>query len=314
MSRADLGPCTNGYTVISDARPKARVEKFHEIGQRLRAYRLGAGLASEEIAERLNVSRAAVYRIEAGEIVKIDTLGRLAEVLGTSLASLLGVGAEYYSNALSYFERMRQIEARADQVVAHFEPVSYLLTTPAYTNYLREMLLEALPRSPARNVHAVAEISHIIEVLEERKAAFRQRRLNVVSLVTVAEVERFMELGLIGRLDLPTRERARRRKAARAEMEHLAELMAEEAMGVQIALIEDSMPNVTFQIFRTPDRTYLGVSPFRLGEQPNIRLGIATVTEAEEPVALYDRLAQDLWQRGLKGGRAAKRLTELIRR
>jgi transcriptional regulator with XRE-family HTH domain len=300
--------------VISDAGPKARVEKFHEIGQRLRAYRLGAGLTSEEIAERLNVSRAAVYRIEAGEIVKIDTLGRLAEVLGTSLASLLGVGAEYYSNALSYFERMRQIEARADQVVAHFEPVSYLLTTPAYTKYLREMLLEALPRSQARNVQAVAEINHIIDVLEERKAAFRQRRLNVVSLVTVAEVERFMELGLIGRLDLPARERARRRAAARAEMEHLAGLMAEEGMGVQIALIEDSMPNVTFQLFRTPDRTYLGVSPFRLGEQPNIRLGIATVTEAEEPIALYDRLAQDLWQRGLKGRRAAKRLTELVRR
>ena len=49
-------------------------DRFAEIGERLRAYRTGRGLAADQVAERLGVSRAAIYRIEAGEIVKIETL------------------------------------------------------------------------------------------------------------------------------------------------------------------------------------------------------------------------------------------------
>ena len=48
----------------------ATSNRFTEIGERLRAYRMGRGLAAEQVAERLGVSRAAVYRIEAGEVVK----------------------------------------------------------------------------------------------------------------------------------------------------------------------------------------------------------------------------------------------------
>ncbi|MBU6508428.1 MAG: helix-turn-helix domain-containing protein, partial [Alphaproteobacteria bacterium] len=97
-----------------------------EIGRRLKAYRRGSGLKAEEIAHRLNISRSALYRMEAGEIVKIETLDTLAHVLNTSLASLLGVGVEYYPKAGAYFERMRQLEAAADQVIARFMPISFL--------------------------------------------------------------------------------------------------------------------------------------------------------------------------------------------
>lgn len=60
------------------------------IGERLKAYRIGASLQAEDVAEQLGVSRAVIYRIERGDIVKIETLDRLAQVLETSLASLLG--------------------------------------------------------------------------------------------------------------------------------------------------------------------------------------------------------------------------------
>jgi len=280
----------------------------------LKAYRLGAGLTSEEIAERLDISRAAVYRIEAGEIVKIDTLSRLADVLGTTLASLLGVGTEYYSSAVSYFERMRQLEDRSEQVVVHFSPASYLLMTPAYTGHLRRMLLETLPARTPRTARAVREIDDIITILSERRAAFLARRFSVVSLVSVAEVERFLELGLTGSLASSAKDRERWREAARVEIAHLATILANESMGVQVGVVEGSMPNFTFQLFRNADETHLGLSPFRLGEQPNVRLGIASVTSAPEPVALYDQLAQTLWNDSLKGARGAKRLRELIAR
>src|SRR5690606_844821 len=97
----------------------------------------------EDVAERLEVSRAVVYRMEKGEIVKIERLERLAHLLDTSLASLLGVEVEYYSNALGLFERMRQLEQKSDRIFAHFEPVSLLLTSDQYLEHMRSMLLEA---------------------------------------------------------------------------------------------------------------------------------------------------------------------------
>ena len=56
--------------------------RFTEIGQQLRAYRLESGLRAEEIAARLGVSRAALYRYEKGEVIKLDTIKRLIREAG----------------------------------------------------------------------------------------------------------------------------------------------------------------------------------------------------------------------------------------
>src|SRR5690554_5589731 len=113
---------------------------YASLGNRLRAYRVGAGLQAADVAQSLGVSRAVVYRMEKGEIVKIEMLERLAHLLNTSLASLIGVEIEYYSNAMGLFERMRQLEQRSDRIFAHFEPVSLLLTTDQYLEHMRSML------------------------------------------------------------------------------------------------------------------------------------------------------------------------------
>ena len=86
--------------------------RFTEIGQQLRAYRLESGLRAEEIAARLGVSRAALYRYEKGEVIKLDTIKRLAELLKISPLSLLGIGVEYYNRPIGYAERIRQVGNR----------------------------------------------------------------------------------------------------------------------------------------------------------------------------------------------------------
>jgi transcriptional regulator with XRE-family HTH domain len=63
--------------------------RFADIGQQLRAYRLESGLRAEEIAARLGVSRAALYRYEKGEVIKLDTIRRLAEIMYFSTIELL---------------------------------------------------------------------------------------------------------------------------------------------------------------------------------------------------------------------------------
>jgi transcriptional regulator with XRE-family HTH domain len=290
-------------------------DRFAEIGERLRAYRMDRGLTAEQVAERLGVSRAAVYRIEAGEVVKIETLERLAGVLETSMGSLLGVRVEYYASAIGYFERMRQIEQKSEQVVAHFPPLSYLLTSDNYAGHLKRTLVEAAPSSIEDATEYEAEIDAIIAVLDERKEARRRRHLSVVNFVSQPEIERWLKLGLVGRFNLPPEEVVARRQAARAEVEHLIKLIESEPMGVQIGLIEETLPNITFQLFRTAERTLLGLSPFRLGgDLPNIRTGVATLTSDEEPVRLYEQLVEKLWRRAHKGRDAAAQLRMIIGR
>jgi transcriptional regulator with XRE-family HTH domain len=123
--------------------------RFNEIGQQLRAYRLESGLRAEEIAARLGVSRAALYRYEKGEVIKLDTIKRLAELLKISPLSLLGIGVEYYNRPIGYFERVRQLEETADQILQLSGPVCYLTTSDAYDNALAGAFEEAAEQTPA---------------------------------------------------------------------------------------------------------------------------------------------------------------------
>jgi transcriptional regulator with XRE-family HTH domain len=286
-----------------------------DIGRRLKAHRLEQGQTADEIAAKLGISRAAVYRIEGGEVVKLDTLEKLARELKTSLAALLGVSLEYYPAAVDYFDRMRQLEETSEQVVAHFPPISYLLTSDEYPVYLRKTLIEALPPDVADNGEATREIDAVIAILDERKKSRARRRLSVVNFVTLPEIERWLKLGVVGRFDLSADEVAVRRTAALAEVEHLLGLLENEPMGTQIALLDETLPNITFQLFRGRDGTCLGLSPFRLGgELPNIRLGLAMVTADRVAVELYEGLTEDLWRRAHKGSDAVRRLRPVLER
>ena len=289
---------------------------YEELGARLRAYRIGASLQAENIADQLGVSRAAIYRLEQGKIVKIETLEKLAQLLGTSIASLLGVEVEYYSTALGFFERLRQVEADAERIVAHFSPISLLLSSEHYLGHLRLMLQEALPlTAEGKDIsHPEAEIAQILDIVHERKNLFEQKRQSIVSLIGLRELERFLQTGMIGRLELDDKIRQQRIQAARNEVQHIADLMEQEPMHIKIALVEDAMPATAFQLLYRANRTMLTVSPFRLGEMPTIRNGVATVTAAQEPVKLYENMVDQLWKAALKGKTGAAQLRKLLKR
>jgi len=283
------------------------------LGNRLRAYRVGASLLAEDVAERLGISRAVVYRLEKGEIVKIETLERLAHLLDTTLASLLGVEVEYYSTALGLFERMRQLEESSDRILAHFEPISLLLTSEDYLPTLRQMLIEASPKGAGKGPTS-ADIDKMLQIMQERRAFFQRRRPHIVSLIGLRELERFVDTGLVGRIDLPESVRTERRLAARREVERIADLMESEPIDVQIGLIDDAMPTATFQVFSGRAGSVLAVSPFRLGELPNVRNGIATVTASPEAVRMYEAMIGKLWKAAYKGKAGAMHLRKLLDR
>jgi len=278
--------------------------RFDDIGHRLKAFRLGSGLSADEIANRLSISRTALYRFEKGELAKIETLEKLAELLGVSVPTLLGVGVEYVASAVAYFERMRQIEETSEHIIVLAGPISYLLASDAFDQTLDEMLRENVPEKMDSRKRALTQVDEIMNVLRQRKEGYRRRQPGIVNLIAASEMERFVRNGLIGRFDLPDKVLAERRALARAEAEHFTTLMADEPIGVQIGIVPDTLPHTSFQIFRQPDRHVLALSPFRLGEQPNVRVGVAMITSAPEALALHDRMAKELWQRALKGTQA----------
>ena len=286
--------------------------RFDDIGNRLRAFRLGSGLSADEVAKRIGISRTALYRFEKGELAKIDTLEKLAELLEVSIPTLLGVGVEYVASAVSYFERTRQIEETSEHIVVLAGPISYLLASDAFDETLATILRENIPDDLPERAAALEQAADIMAVLSARKATFRQRRPGVVNLLSATEMEGFLRNGLVGRLDLSDAERQKRRTLALAEARHLAGMMADEPIGVQIGIVPDTLPHTGFQIFRQPDRKMLTVSPFRLGAQPNVRVGVAMITSAPEALSLHEKTVEDMWRRALKGSAAAEFMRNLI--
>jgi transcriptional regulator with XRE-family HTH domain len=288
--------------------------RFDDIGNRLKAFRLGSGLSADEIASRLGISRTALYRFEKGELAKIETLEKLSELLGVSVPTLLGVGVEYIASSVAYFERMRQIEETSEHIIVLAGPISYLLASDAFDGSLATMLKENVPDDYEGRTRALAQVDELMDVLRQRKATYRKRQPAIVNLISAAEMERFVQNGLVGRTDLPEATLKGRRALARAEAEHFTALMEDEPIGVQIGIVPDTLPHASFQIFRQPDRHLLALSPFRLGEHPNVRVGVAMITSAPEALALHEKMAKELWSRAIKGPAAVTFMRECLRK
>lgn len=286
--------------------------RFDDIGYRLKAFRRGSGLGADEIARRIGISRTALYRFEKGEVVKIETLEKLSELLDVSVPTLLGVGVEYVATAVSFFERVRQIEQTAEHIIVLAGPVSFVLASDSFDATLAEVLAESIPDDEQDRARALDQIAELMDILRQRKQAFRARAPGVLNLISATEIERFLRNGLVGRLDLPSDVIAARRRLALDEAEHLASIMEDQPIGVQIGIVPGALPHAGFQIFRQPDRQILVLSPFRLGEQPNVHAGVAMITSAPEALALHERMAHDMWRRAVKGAEAAAHLRGLM--
>lgn len=62
----------------------------HEVGARLRALRVQAGLTQETLAGRLGTTQSAIARMERGrKRTSLELIGRVAEALGCDVALLI---------------------------------------------------------------------------------------------------------------------------------------------------------------------------------------------------------------------------------
>jgi transcriptional regulator with XRE-family HTH domain len=274
---------------------------------------MSSGLSADEIANRLGISRSALYSLEQGKIAKIDTLQKVAELIEAPVAALLGVGVECIPSPVSYFERLLQLEKSAEHIIALSGSIPFLLSSHRYLEFLAIVLKESVPSDLPERESALAQVDTIMSLLSERKKAYEHRRPSVLSLVSSREIKSFVGGGFAAGIPLSNDEFFWRREFVRAEIQHLTDVIDEQSFNVQVGIVEESLPHTRFQIFRMSDSKVLTITPFRLSERPNVRLGIAIVTSAVDAVELHEKVVQDMWRGALKGPLAGDHLRGILK-
>ncbi|MCU1376903.1 MAG: transcriptional regulator, partial [Actinomycetia bacterium] len=181
-----------------------------------------------------------------------------------------------------------------------------------FLEMLHLVLKESLPLDIPDRDKTLGQVDQIMEILAQRKATYRKRKPGILNLISAREIRRFVQSGFVGNPSISGAELAERRALARAEVEHFANVIEDEAIGVQIGVVTESLPHTHFQIFRMAETKMLTVSPFRLGEQPNIRLGVAMITSAPEAITLHEKSVNEMWRGAIKGAAAAVHLRGLL--
>jgi transcriptional regulator with XRE-family HTH domain len=286
--------------------------RFNEIGQQLRAYRMESGLKAEEISARLGVSRAALYRYEKGEVIKLDTVNRLAELLKISPLTLLGIGVEYYAKPVGYMERIRQIEETSDQILQVFGPLCYLITSDQYDSILAQIFEENAEAMGTERGMARAAAEQLLGVMISRKRMYSSRKPSIIGILTIGSIQKFLADGVSGSLTLSDRLRQAARDAAIREMELVANLMESEPIGLQLGLMAHGEPNGPFTLLRSRERATLAINPFPADATPGTQSGVAMITGAEDAVAAHQRVSEITWREAIKGNAAAERVRALV--
>jgi hypothetical protein len=253
-----------------------------------------------------------LYRYEKGEVIKLDTVKRLAELLKVSPLSLLGIGVEYYSRSTGYFERIRQIEEHADQILQISAATCYLTSSEAYDLCLAESMAEAARMPGIDSSAAQITVEQVLSLLATRKRAYQQRKPGIIALISARAVALFLKEGVLSTIPLPDALRVRNRKVARTEMERIAAQMETEPMGLQFGLLTSAEPTSGFMILRGRDRATLAVNPFCADCVPMQQTGVAMITGADEAVASHQRVAESLWREALRGPAAASELRRMV--
>jgi transcriptional regulator with XRE-family HTH domain len=282
--------------------------RFTEIGQQLRAYRLESGMRAEQIAAQLGVSRAALYRYEKGDVIKLDTIQRLSEMLKISPLSLLGIGIEYYMRPLAFQERLRQLEENCDQILMVGGAIGYLTATAGFDSTLAAAFDQGTAERPGRP----AVIEQVQGILATRRRQYAQRRPGIIDILYASDVMSFLRLGVAPGLPLDARARRHARLAAAAEIEAIAGLMDAEPMGLQFGLAGAREPVGNFVLLRTRDRATVVMNPFRADALLDESLGVAMVTTAEEAIAAHQRIAETMWREAAKGAAGASELRAML--
>lgn len=278
-----------------------------EIGQQLRAFRLESGMRADEIAARLGVSRAALYRYEKGEVIKLDTVQRLAELLNISPLTLLGVGFEYYSSPNNFFQKITQIEGDIEQILQVSDPVCYQVTSPAYD----AILLEAHASHSEKELRS-ASAQPVILAQSKRRALYSQRKPSITSMLPENQVINFLTHGVGAGIPMSETLRHKARQVAVQEIRNIITLIDSVPMGLQFSVIPKNITTTSCIFMRRSELAAVAINPFLCDCAAENSAGVAMITSSPEAVTTHQTMLETVWQASLKGQDAIECLKSLV--
>jgi hypothetical protein len=158
-------------------------------------------------------------------------------------------------------------------------------------------------------MRSIAE--QVLGILTARKRMYAMRRPGIIAMVSLSSVQRLLETGVAGGIQVSDRLRRICRDVAVTEVENMATLMETEPMGLQFGLLTGAQPSSAFKILRARDRVSLAINPFQPDTHPSAHTGVAMITGADEAIAAHQRVAEASWRDALKGAAGANRLRQL---
>ena len=141
----------------------------------------------------------------------------------------------------------------------------------------------------------------VLGILTARKRMYAMRRPGIIAMVSLSSVQRLLETGVAGGIQVSDRVRRICRDVAVTEVENMAALMEAEPMGLQFGLLTGAEPSSAFKILRARDRVSLAINPFRPDTHPSAHTGVAMITGADEAIAAHQRVAEASWREAVKG-------------
>lgn len=287
--------------------------RFNDIGEKLRAFRLQSGLRAEEIAARLGVSRAALYRYEKGDVVKIETVKRMAELLNIPYSSLLGAEYEYYTQHFTFQNAFESLLNDADSIIFAGNALCPLLLsrdTAAYINQLITTDHQSVMYEGGKHWSQIRRPAGAPQGMLRAAGALK----SITFICDRYSIELFLTIGMNPNDYLNADIREIARIAARNEMIHLANIAKDSPMGIQIGVLASGRLSPPFCVIESRDVSRVCIAPFPPDTSREAPLGVATVTSAEKAVRVHREIAETAWSISLKGHDAARFIEEMISR
>ena len=179
--------------------------RYEEIGQRLKAFRMGSGLGADEIARKIGISRTALYRFEtrgAGEDRHARQVRGAARGLDRDAARRRHrIPSRRRSAISSACGRSRRPPSRSSFSRGR-SPSCWrrMISRPR----CRRCCGEHSPRPWPIPRGALSDIPLIMEILAATQgASIASGGRRIVNLMSAFELERFLDHGFVGRKGMP---------------------------------------------------------------------------------------------------------------
>lgn len=111
-----------------------------QIGERIRQLRQQKGFSQENMADQLNISTTAYGDIERGKTdVTLSRLYKIAEVLGTGLAPILGISRQEEEERLHLQTKIEVLNLEREELLRHNEQLRVQLEKQVAIELVRQI-------------------------------------------------------------------------------------------------------------------------------------------------------------------------------